>query len=109
MSYKLYTTSLVVLLSVVPTFIFFGINYRMEREILFKQKAVALKAREDTWRGLKAAQFYKERNGIKQPTTDPLDGFIGHMATQKESVNSLSLHLVEIGRASCREGGWVGT
>jgi|GEM_PF-2026189 len=94
-SYKLYTTSLVVLLSVVPTFIFFGINYRMEREILFKQKAVTLKAREDNWRGLKAAQFYKERNGIKQPTTDPLDGFIGHMATQKESVNSLSLHLVD--------------
>src|SRR5690606_173181 len=42
LNYKIYCTSLILLLSIIPTLIFFSINYKTEQEILFKQKAHSL-------------------------------------------------------------------
>lgn len=78
--YKLYATSLVILFSIIPTVLFFAFNYNMEQEILFKQKAVALKDKKDNWEEVKKNQFYKERKGIRHPTIVPLNEFICHMS-----------------------------
>ncbi len=86
LSYKLYCTSLIILVSVIPTFIFFSVTYGTEQEILFKQKTVTLKERIDNWREQKSSQFLKERQGTLEPTVEDLDGFIDQM----ESAN---LHL----------------
>jgi hypothetical protein len=81
LSYKLYCTSLILLISVIPTFIFFSITYRTEQEILFKQKSMTLKERKDKWSDLKSAQFLREQQGVFGSTVDSLEGFIGEMGS----------------------------
>lgn len=76
---KLYVFTLVVVFSILPTFIFFSINYNKEKEILFKQKAVALKQKIDNWKEDKSAQFYQEKEGVKASIIEPLEQFINHM------------------------------
>ena len=79
LNYKIYSTSLVLLLSIIPTFIFFSINYRAEQEILFKQKAHSLLERTASWRQVKSAPLIQKRKEISEPTVEPLDKFIEQM------------------------------
>lgn len=79
LNYKIYNTSLILLLSIIPTLIFFSINYRVEQEILFKQKAHSLVERTANWRQVKSAPLIQKRQEIAAPTVEPLDGFIDQM------------------------------
>src|SRR5690606_41493314 len=74
LNYKIYNTSLILLLSIIPTLIFFSINYRAEQEILFKQKAHSLVERTANWRQVKSAPLIQKRQEIAAPTVEPLDG-----------------------------------
>lgn len=79
LNYKIYSTSLILLLSIIPTLIFFSINYRAEQEILFKQKANSLIERMANWRQVKSAPLIQKRTDISEPTVEPLKGFITQM------------------------------
>ena len=78
-NYKLYSTSLILLLSIIPTLIFFSINYRAEQEILFKQKAHSLVERTANWKQVKSAPLIQKRKETAQPTVEDLDSFIEQM------------------------------
>src|SRR5690606_16839343 len=76
LNYKIYCTSLILLLSIIPTLIFFSINYRAEQEILFKQKAYSLVERTANWRQMKSGALIQKRKEFPEPTVEPLDTFI---------------------------------
>lgn len=79
LNYKIYCTSLILLLSIIPTLIFFSINYRAEQEILFKQKAYSLVERTANWRQVKSGALIQKRKEFPEPTVEPLDTFIDLM------------------------------
>ncbi|HLT06842.1 MAG TPA: hypothetical protein VK014_04905 [Cyclobacteriaceae bacterium] len=95
LNYKIYNTSLILLLSIIPTLIFFSINYRAEQEILFKQKAHSLVERTANWRQVKSAPLIQKRQEIAAPTVEPLDGFIDQMEKAAGSKRILT-HLIKI-------------
>lgn len=104
LNYKIYCTSLILLLSIIPTLIFFSINYRIEQEILFKQKAHSLVEQRANWRQVKSAPLIQKRKEVLEPTVDSLDKFIDLMekAADKQqsltdgfSIDSLSCYEVE--------------
>src|SRR5690606_5090087 len=90
LNYKIYSTSLILLLSIIPTLIFFSINYRAEQEILFKQKAHSLLERTANWKQVKSAPLIQKRKEIAEPTVEPLNKFIDQMEKAAESKQYLT-------------------
>lgn len=79
LDYKLFVFSLIILFSVLPTLMFFSINFNKEKEILFKHNTIALKKNIDQWKEIKKAQFYQHKNRVQVSIIDSLDIFIENM------------------------------
>ncbi|QDH80491.1 hypothetical protein FKX85_16150 [Echinicola soli] len=78
-AYKLFTFSLICLITVIPSFIFYSISYNKEREILHKYYSHDLTAQHASWMSNKARQYYDFSDPKKSSRVPDLDEFIATM------------------------------
>ncbi|MBD8489382.1 cache domain-containing protein [Echinicola sp. CAU 1574] len=90
MSYKIFVFSLLTLISVVPTFIFFSISYNKENEILLKYAKHELVNKYLAWEGAKVAQYYDWVENKKIEKVIGAEEFIRGMKTKEKLYQAYS-------------------
>ncbi|WP_162633057.1 PDC sensor domain-containing protein [Echinicola strongylocentroti] len=78
-AYKLFTFSLICLITVIPSFIFYSISYNKEREILHKYYNHDLTAQHASWTSNKAKQYYNVSAPKKSSRVPDLEDFVASM------------------------------
>lgn len=81
--YKLYLLSIIFALTILPLLVFYSINHKKEKEILFKNNTVALERSIRKWNDIKKEQFYKQENSVQNPLVNNLNGFIKNMSKDR--------------------------
>ncbi|WP_137403765.1 PDC sensor domain-containing protein [Echinicola rosea] len=81
-AYQLFTFSLICLITVIPSFIFYSISYNKEREILHKYYSYDLTSQYASWFQNKASQYYDMTHPKKKPRVPNPEKFVATMVNE---------------------------
>ncbi|SMD32894.1 hypothetical protein SAMN04488029_1254 [Reichenbachiella faecimaris] len=81
--YKYYALSWVLILSILPPLTFFTINFKKEKEILYKTNILSIKRKNDQWEKVKLDNYYEPKQIPKKQNINDPHGLVGKMKNLK--------------------------